>query len=66
MRSLPGGAPNVYFSYAASMNAYNTIPPGGSLTLWGITPVPAADATTVNVQVGGFAQPFPSPITPNS
>jgi hypothetical protein len=56
----------VYFSYAASMNAYNSVPPGGSLTLWGITPLPVADAATVNVQIGGFPQPFTTPVTPNS
>ena len=48
------------------MNAYNSVPPGGSLTLWGITPAPAADAATVNVRIGGFAQPFPTQVTPNS
>jgi outer membrane protein OmpA-like peptidoglycan-associated protein len=63
---VPGGIPNTYFSYAASMNAYNSVPPGGSLTLWGITPAPAADAATVNVRIGGFAQPFPTQVTPNS
>ena len=63
---VPGGIPNTYFSYAASMNAYTSVPPGGSLTLWGITPAPATDTATVNVRIGGFPQPFPTPITPNS
>jgi len=61
---IPGGTPNTYFSYAASMNNYTAIPAGATLTLWGLTPAPPADTTTVNVQIGGFPQPFPSQITP--
>ncbi|HEX4253179.1 MAG TPA: OmpA family protein [Pseudonocardia sp.] len=61
---IPGGTPNTYFSYTASMTTNPTIPAGGTLTLWGITPAPPADTTTVNVQIGGFPDPAPAPITP--
>jgi len=61
---IPGGTANTYFSYAASMNSYTTIPAGATLTLWGLTPAPTPDTTTVNIQIGGFPQPIPSQITP--
>jgi len=63
---IPGGTANTYFSYAASMNSYSTIPAGGTLTLWGLTPAPTQDTTAVNVQIGGFPQPIPTQITPSS
>jgi OmpA family len=61
---IPGGNPNTYFSYAATMTSYRAIDPGQTLTLWGLTPAPPSDVNTVNVQVGGFGQPIPTQITP--
>ena len=61
---IPGGTPNSYFSFTASMTSNPTIPAGGTLTLWGITPAPPTDTATVNVQIGGFPQPAPTAITP--
>jgi outer membrane protein OmpA-like peptidoglycan-associated protein len=61
---IPGGNPNTHFSYAATMTSYQAIDPGQTLTLWGLTPAPPNDVTTVNVQVGGFGQPIPTQITP--
>jgi len=60
---IPGGNPNDFFSYAATMNHYTTIDAGQTLTLWGLTPAPSSDVTAVNVQIGGFPQPFPAQIT---
>jgi outer membrane protein OmpA-like peptidoglycan-associated protein len=61
---IPGGNANTYFSYAATMTSYRAIDPGQTLTLWGLTPAPPNDVTTVNVQVGGFGEPIPTQITP--
>jgi len=61
---IPGGNPNDFFSYAATMNHYTAIDAGQTLTLWGLTPAPPSEVTAVNVQIGGFPQPFPAQITP--
>jgi outer membrane protein OmpA-like peptidoglycan-associated protein len=61
---IPGGNPNTYFSYAATMTSYRAVDPGQTLTLWGLTPAPPGDVNTVNIQVGGFGQPVPTRITP--
>jgi outer membrane protein OmpA-like peptidoglycan-associated protein len=61
---IPGGTPNTYFSYAATMTSYRAVDPGQTLTLWGLTPAPPSDVNTVNIQVGGFGQPVATQITP--
>lgn len=60
----------VYFALTATMGAIfgmhglANVPAGATVTLWGLTPDPAPNATSVNVQIGGFPQSLPAPVTP--
>jgi len=58
----------VYFALVGTMGtAYglglSKIPGGATVTMWGLSPDPAPTASSVNVQIGGFPQSFPAPIT---
>ncbi|HEY0575150.1 MAG TPA: OmpA family protein [Pseudonocardia sp.] len=60
----------VYFALAGTMgtiygmHGLSNVPAGATVTMWGLTPDPAPNATSVNVQLGGFPQSFPAPVTP--
>jgi outer membrane protein OmpA-like peptidoglycan-associated protein len=62
----------VYFALTGTMGTtygmgvLSGIPGGATATVWGVSPDPAPTATSVNVQIGGFPQSFPAPVTPGS
>jgi hypothetical protein len=46
------------------MHGLSNVPAGATVTIWALTPDPAPTATSVNIQLGGFPQSFPAPVTP--
>lgn len=55
-RDLAGPPSNLY-------SPSGDLPPGASVTLWAFFPAPPADVTSVDVELGGFGQVVPTPIT---
>jgi len=59
----------VYFALTGTMGTtYSThglahIPPGATVTMWGLSPDPAPTATSVNVQLGGFPRSLSATVT---
>ncbi|MFI6504036.1 OmpA family protein [Nonomuraea typhae] len=56
-------AGNVHNSFAPYLDGLGKLPAGVTTTVWGVFKAPPAKVTGVDVEVGGFGEPYPATIT---